>query len=152
VRRAEDTQAPDFAAVEELAADQARFNRLANSDIVGDEESHGILAESHQERHKLIGAGLNRDTTDGPEWTSSRAEPQTNSISEEGCGQATPGVDGIRQSQAGGGDIVLLEWQIEAAGVSIRTTEGTQAEDFRVVRRQNYPFTTPRPNYGANRE
>src|SRR4051812_48350315 len=41
VRRAEDGEASNLTAIVQLARNQERFNGLAESDVIGDEEAHG---------------------------------------------------------------------------------------------------------------
>ena len=66
VRRAEDDGAIDVAAVEKLASDEQSLDRLAHPDVVGDEQTHRIELERHEEGHELVGARFNRDLAKAP--------------------------------------------------------------------------------------
>ena len=61
VRRAEHGEALDLAAVEQLAGDQRGLDRLADADVVGDQQPHRVELERHQQRHELVGARLDGD-------------------------------------------------------------------------------------------
>ena len=55
VRRAEDGEPLALAAVQELRGDEAGLDRLADADVVGDEEPDGVLPQRHEQRHELVG-------------------------------------------------------------------------------------------------
>ena len=48
---------------------QRRLHRLADTDVVGDEESDGVLLEGHQKWNELVRARLNIQMTEGAEGT-----------------------------------------------------------------------------------
>ena len=54
VGRAENGKPCDLAPLEELLGDQGRFHRLADTDVVGDQEPDRLETQSHQQRHKLV--------------------------------------------------------------------------------------------------
>ena len=56
MRRAEHDAAVDVAAVEQLAGDEQRLDRLADPHVVGDEQAHGVELQRHEQRHELVGA------------------------------------------------------------------------------------------------
>ena len=56
--RAQDREAVGLAAVDQLAQDEPGLDRLADADVVGDQQPHDRKAQRHQQRHELIGAGL----------------------------------------------------------------------------------------------
>ena len=61
VRRAEDGGAEDLTAVEELTGDQAGLDRLADSDVIGDQEADRRLTKGHEQRDELVGPRLDGD-------------------------------------------------------------------------------------------
>jgi hypothetical protein len=61
VRRAEDCEPLNLAAVDELAQDEAGLDRLADPDVVRDQQPRGFLAERHHQRGELVGARLEVD-------------------------------------------------------------------------------------------
>ena len=52
--RAKNRECIDFATVHELPQYQARFDGLANTDIVRDQQTWHLEPERHEKRHKLI--------------------------------------------------------------------------------------------------
>ena len=60
-RGTEHRQAADLAAVEQLAGDEAGFDRLADAYVVGDQHAHRVELQRHHQRHQLIGPGLDGD-------------------------------------------------------------------------------------------
>jgi hypothetical protein len=65
--RAEHSQPFDLAAVERLPRNQTALDRLADSDIVGDQDAHRVELQYHQQRHQLIGAWLEPNTAHAAE-------------------------------------------------------------------------------------
>ena len=67
VRRAQDGDAADLAAVEQLAGDEARLDGLADADVVGDEHAHRVELQRHHQRYELVGPGLDGDAPEAAE-------------------------------------------------------------------------------------
>ena len=67
MRRAEDRETIRLAAIDQLAQDETTFDRLADTDIVGDEQSDDGKPQRHQQRHELIGPRLEAQARGGPE-------------------------------------------------------------------------------------
>jgi hypothetical protein len=67
VRWAQHGQAADLAAVQQLARDDARFDSLADADVIGDQQAHGVELERHHQRHELVGARLNGNAPEAAE-------------------------------------------------------------------------------------
>ena len=61
---------------EQLGGDQAGLDGLADADVVGDQQPDGVLPQRHQQRHELVGAGLDGDAGEGPERAGAGAEPE----------------------------------------------------------------------------
>src|SRR5262245_971460 len=78
MRRAQDRKAVRLAAVDQLAQDEAGFDRFADTDIVGDQESYDIEPERHQERHQLVSTGLETESSRGTKrpCTTPKRQPQ----------------------------------------------------------------------------
>jgi hypothetical protein len=79
----ENRQPPGLTTIEELAGDEARFDGLPNSHVVGDQQPDGIKPERHEERDELIRPGFDADPTEGAERPSARSEAQANRVTEE---------------------------------------------------------------------
>jgi len=74
MRRTEHGEAGDLAAIMQLAHDQARFDRLADADVVGNQQANRRLAERHQQRHELIRPRLDGDVGERAERTGTGAK------------------------------------------------------------------------------
>ena len=62
---------------EQLGGDQAGLDGLADADVVGDQQPDGVLPQRHQQRHELVGAGLDGDagraSGTGRRWSGTRS-------------------------------------------------------------------------------
>lgn len=83
VWRAEDAETLDFGSIEEFTSDQQCFDGLANTDVVGNEHSNGILLESHQKWHKLVRSRFDGNTTERAERPSTGSEAQSDGVSQQ---------------------------------------------------------------------
>src|SRR6202163_4473073 len=63
VRRTQHTQPLSITPVQEFTDNHARFDCLADPDIVGYEQPHRVQAESHDQRDKLIWPRSDREPT-----------------------------------------------------------------------------------------
>ena len=88
VRRAEDGEPLDLAPVEQLAGDEQRLDRLADADVVGDQQPDRVQLQRHQQRHELVRARLDGDAAEGAERPGARAEaePDARRGAAGGCG------------------------------------------------------------------
>src|SRR5437868_2625147 len=64
MRRADDREPRDLAAIEHLACDQPGFDRLADADIVGNEQTDRIELQRHEQGRELIGARIEGQATE----------------------------------------------------------------------------------------
>ena len=83
VRRAQHGEALDLAAVEQLARDERRLDRLADADVVGDQQPHRIELQRHQQRHELVGARLDGDLPEAAERAGAAAQRQQQRVAQE---------------------------------------------------------------------
>ena len=97
LRRAENGDAADFAAIEKLAGDEKRFDSFTDTDVISDQEADCLKAKSHQKRHQLVGTRLHCNATKAAEWTDGTAEAQASSIAEELTGEEVAGLAWIRE-------------------------------------------------------
>ena len=88
MRRADDGEALDLAAIEQLADDQAGFNGLADADVVGDQEPDRLLAERHEQRHQLVGTWLDAEIGERAERAGAGAQLEAHGIAQEQPGHA----------------------------------------------------------------
>ncbi len=111
MRRAEDSEVSGFAAVEQLAGDEACLDGLADTNVVGDQEAHRVELERHQERHQLVRAGLDGDLGERAKRPGARAEAQPDGVAQQPAGSEVADAGGIRQVESGGLD--ALERQVD---------------------------------------
>ena len=83
MRRAEHGQPPDLAAIQQFAGDDRRLDGLADADVVGDQEPHGVELERHHQRHELVGPRLDSDAPEAAEWTGGGTGGQPRRITQE---------------------------------------------------------------------
>lgn len=62
---------------------EARLDRLAHADVVGDEHAYGLELERHQERHEPVRPWLDRDARQGAERAGGGAEAEPDRVAEE---------------------------------------------------------------------
>jgi hypothetical protein len=83
VRRAEHGKALSVAAVQHLSGDQRSLDRLADADIVGDQQPHGLELECHQQRNELIRTGVYGDATERAERPRRGADTESQRITQQ---------------------------------------------------------------------
>ena len=83
VRRAEDGDALDLAAIQEFAGDQAALDRLADANVVGDQKPHGVELHRHHQRDELVGLGLEDDAAGAAKRPGAAAERQAERVAHE---------------------------------------------------------------------
>ena len=83
MRRADDGQTGDFATIAKFAGDERGLNGFADTDVVRDEEPHGVLPQRHQQRHKLIRTRLNGDTGEATKRAGGGAHAQTRGFAQQ---------------------------------------------------------------------
>ena len=74
MRWANDTQSLGIAAIKQLTGNHRSLNGLPNSYVIGNEHSHEIELERHDERHKLIRAWSNGESSKAPKGACAVAE------------------------------------------------------------------------------
>ncbi|HQT86907.1 MULTISPECIES: hypothetical protein [Acidiphilium] len=76
MRWAEHRERVDFTPVHEFAQDQPCFNRLADTDVIGDQQARHRQAKGHQQRDELVGSGLEGKLRSRAERTGAPAQGQ----------------------------------------------------------------------------
>ena len=99
VRRAQHAHALRVALLQQLLGDQGRFDRLADADVVGDQQADRVELERHQQRHQLVRARRHADPSDRAERAGARAEPEPQRIAEHAGGAVVAEVAGIGQGE-----------------------------------------------------
>lgn len=152
MRRADHGAALDLAAVEQFAHDEPRLDRLADPDIVGDQESHHRLLERHQERHELIGARLEAELAEAAEGSGAGARLQAQRIAQQEGRGLRAGFFRIGRGKAGWLRRLRLERKEDQRGVLLAAAERAQLEEVRAAFRQHHPFPTSQPDEAARPE
>ncbi|MDT4830407.1 hypothetical protein FQZ97_638700 [compost metagenome] len=101
VWRAEDGQAGDFATVHQFAGDQAGFDGLADTHVIGNQQAHRGQAQGHQQRHKLVAARLDSDVAEGAKRAGAGAQGQAQGIAQQQRGGVVAGACGIGPVEGG---------------------------------------------------
>ena len=83
VRRAQDRAASDFAAIQQLADDESGLDGFADAHVIRDEQADHRQPQCHEQRHELIGAGLDGDVAERAEWPGPVAEFQMDGIPQQ---------------------------------------------------------------------
>ena len=82
-RRAKYGQTLDLPAFKEFSGDQAGFDILANTHVIGNEDAHRIEPERHEKRHQLIGPWFDSDGGEGAKGPRARPEPETHCVAQQ---------------------------------------------------------------------
>src|SRR5262245_30153370 len=83
MRRAEDRDPADLTAIEQLARDDAGFDRLADADVVRDQQADGVELERHHERDELVRPRFDSDAAEAAERPRCGARRETRRIAED---------------------------------------------------------------------
>ena len=119
-----------------------RFNRLADADIVRDEQPHGVLAERHDQRNDLVGARPKRELRKGTERAGAVAEaPAARVVEKPGRADVAKVSGRGRLETSVDGTVGLdLERKVDSGDLVVRAAERLDDEQIGVIRRQHYPF------------
>ena len=144
MRRAKHACTGDVALVEQLAGDERRLDGLADPDVVGDKQPHGVLAQRHEQGHQLVGAGRHGKVPNAAERARAVAEPQHESITQQLGGTMVAGVFGVRRGERSRLD--RLQIGEDAGYFRVRAAERPDHDQFVVGLRQDHPLPSPRPH------
>ena len=100
VRRAEDGEPLDFAAIEQFAGDEHRLDRFADANVVGDEQPDRVELQGHHQRDELVGAGLDGDAGEAAERAGGGAGGQAGRFAQQLAGLKVAEVAAGRQGKS----------------------------------------------------
>ena len=145
--RAQYREAPNLAAVEQFAGDEAGLDRLADAHVVRDEHAHRVEPERHHQRHELIGPGLDGDAAEAAERTGGGAGRQARRIAQQPAGCEVAEVP--RAGQPERRRLDRLHGRQDTGDLFVEPADGTEHQQF--VRRfgQDDPLAAPRPDEGS---
>ena len=151
VRRTEDDGTVDVAAVEKLAGYKQSLDRLAHPDVVRDEEAHRIELERHEQRHKLVGAWLNRDLSKAPKRSGTPSQRQQQRVAKQE-GRVVPAeLLRTRQGEPGLANRLHLQRQVDQRPILIRTRDRTDPQRRRRASGEDDPLPPARADEASRR-
>jgi len=121
------------------------------SDVVGDQEPDGLLAQRHQERHELVRTRLDRDPGEAPERSRALAHREAQCLMEQPRGAWSP-----RSATVGGAKLAgATSWPSKARSMLRSRRRSRRAGGGRGPRRRTRgarPTRGRAPDEGARRE
>ena len=85
VRRAQDGEALDLASIHQLTKNEARLDRLAYADVIGDEKPNGRQAQRHEQRHELVSPWLEAEASSCAKRAGSASHRQVQRVGQQPC-------------------------------------------------------------------
>lgn len=96
---AQHRQAAGVTDLEQFGGDQGGLDGLADTDVVGDQQAHDVLAQRHHQRHHLVGARFDRDRGQAAERACGGTESDPQRTSQQRCAQVVAEVLGARRRE-----------------------------------------------------
>lgn len=152
VRRAQDAEALDLAAVEEFAKDEAGLDGLADADVVGDQQANHGQAHRHQQRYELIGSRLEADARRRAERARAPPQRQAERLRQKAGALLRAAHVDLGRSEVRGLDRHPLQSRQYRQRVGLSAGERAQAKRGRVVVGQRDPFPAARTHEVAGGE
>src|SRR5699024_5157911 len=146
-RRTQHGQAGGVPLGQEFGGDQARFDGLADTDVVTDEHAYGRLAQCHEQWHQLVGAGLDGDAGQGTEGARPGAETDAQGRSQQTGGLGVAQVGGVGGVEGGRAD--LFQGGKEGGHVVVAAAQGAQHQHVGGALGEHHPFSAPGRDQGA---
>ena len=143
VGEADDGEAFDLPAFQEFADDEQGFDGLANADVIGDKQPHGLLPQRHDERHHLVSARPERELGEGAERAGAVAEGEPRGIVQQAGGADVAEVCAGRRFETGVRRAVGIdvERQVDAGDFFVGAAQGLDDEQIvGVLRRAEQPI------------
>ena len=140
MRWTEDREAVNLAAIEEFTSDQAGLDGLADADIVGDQEPHGIEPQRHEERHELIRPRLYGNLRKRPKGPRAESRRDAGRIAKQSAGDVIACILRIGRRETRRFNS-LDRWQ-DANQLLIKTAKRLDHHEIRKRARLDHPFAT----------
>ena len=150
VRRAEDGQAGDLSAVEQLTRDEAGLDGFADADVVGDEQADGIELEAHEQRHELVRARRDGNAPERTERPGARPESEAHGVAQQAAGAVVAPVRRVGQGEFGGRD--RLERGQDSREFVVGSAERAQHKKLAARLGQHHPLTITGADKGTDGE
>lgn len=139
--RTEDGEPTGETTIEQFARDHRRLDRLADADIIRDQQPHRRLPQGHDQRDELVGSRYDGDATEGAKRPRAGAQAEARRVKEghDPCRVAAAhrlGINEPRQPHA-----VAFERQKKADLVALCRCQRPKLQYLGFARRQHDPFT-----------
>lgn len=130
--------------------DHARLNRLADADIVRDQQAYGIELQGENKRQELEWTRPERKATGTPKRRGAAPEEEADRIEQKPTRSRIANDARVGTGKARGLDAVAFERNKEPNGGSVRASYRLEIENVLSGRRQNDPVASARPNYRSD--
>ena len=150
VRGAQDGQAGDFATVHQFTHDETRLYRFTDTHVVGNQQTHGVQAQGHEQGHQLVSAGLYRDVAKRTEGAAACTQFETQGIAHEQRGGVVAWLGGVGPGKSGGLDGGELQLGNQGDGVFVGAAQGAQAQQTGGFVKRGIGLNDPFAPTGAN--
>ena len=142
---AQDADAAHRPPVQQLTGDHGRFDGLADSHIIGDQQAHRILAQGHDQRHELIGPRDNRQPAHRPERARPAPKAEADRITEQQRSGEIARLLRVGRFVLGGLDGLRFQRPVDAHRLGVRPVDRPQPDDVRQVGvgGQHHPVPPP---------
>ena len=150
--RAQDRETIRLAAIDQLAQDQAGLDRLADADIVRDQQAHDGKAQRHQQRHELIGTRFEAQPRRRAERSCAAPEREPQRLGQQARTVLGRDFARRRHREPRRTHRLAFERRVNDLHIGLGAGERTQAERVLIRRRQRHPFASARKDEIARRK
>lgn len=144
VRRADNGEPFDISAVEQFPGNQGRLDGLADTHIVGDEQTDGVELQRHEQGHELVGARFDVEIAEAPEGPGAGAELQTKRVAEQERRVVGPWRVGVREFECSGLRRLGLKRQIDERRIVFGSAKRAELEKIVAGFGQDNPLAAAR--------
>ena len=142
----------DLAAIDQLAHDQPSLDRLADADVVRNQQPHDGKPQRHQQWHQLVGTRLEAEACCRSERPGATPQRQPQRLGEEAGAFLGCGLRGARQLEARRSHRLALQCGMNELHVRLGPGERAQAQRLGIRGGQRHPFPPARVDEIAGRE
>ena len=128
VRRADHRHLADLATVQQLPGDQQCLHGFAQTHLVGDQHPRHLLLEGHQQRHQLVGAGLQGDVAEAAKRPGTGPELEHQGIAQQQGRTLGTALGRIRWLELGRAHIAALQGPVERGDLAVAAAQRAQLQ------------------------
>ena len=144
--RADHRDRADLAAIEQLAGNQQGLHRFAEAHLIGDQHPGDALLERHQQRHQLIGAGIEGKVAQAAEWPRPGTQLEQQGIAQQQRRTLRTALARVRPGEGGRGHVVPLQWQKQGGDLLLASAQGPELQGVGRRIGQHHPFPSAGPH------